>query len=99
MAVDVEYVEADLRDVPLEDGPFEAVYNWRTSFGLFDEQGNRKQLHEFARAAARRAFGDGSAQPTATTACGACRRSRRTGSGVQRDSSARSRCSAPPSCV
>lgn len=44
-----DYVEGDLRHLPFEDGRFDAIFNWRTSFGFFDEQGNRKQLEEFAR--------------------------------------------------
>ena len=47
--VEVDYVEADLRDLPFEDGRFDALFNWRTSFGFFDEEGNRRQLREFAR--------------------------------------------------
>lgn len=43
------YVEGDLRQLPFEDGRFDAVFNWRTSFGFFDEEGNIKQLQEFAR--------------------------------------------------
>ncbi len=35
--------------MPFEDVRFGALFNWRTSFGFFDEQGNRKQLAEFAR--------------------------------------------------
>jgi len=49
VGADVEYVEGDLRDLPFEDGRFDALFNWRTSFGFFDEQGNRRQLEEFAR--------------------------------------------------
>jgi len=47
--VELEYVEGDLRALPFEDGRFDALYNWRTSFGFFDEEGNRQQLREFAR--------------------------------------------------
>ncbi|MCP9488147.1 MAG: methyltransferase domain-containing protein, partial [Gaiellaceae bacterium MAG52_C11] len=46
---DADYVEGDLRELPFEDDRFDAVVNWRTSFGFFDEAGNRKQLEEFAR--------------------------------------------------
>lgn len=35
--------------MPFADGRFEAVFNRRTSFGFFEEHGNRKQLNEFAR--------------------------------------------------
>lgn len=44
-----DYVEGDLRALPFDDGRFDALFNWRTSFGFFDEAGNRKQLQEFAR--------------------------------------------------
>jgi len=47
--VEIDYVEADLRDLPFGDGRFDALFNWRTSFGFFDDEGNRKQLREFAR--------------------------------------------------
>jgi SAM-dependent methyltransferase len=45
----VDYVDGDLRELPFEGGRFDAVVNWRTSFGFFDDEGNRKQLQEFAR--------------------------------------------------
>ena len=48
MGVEVDYIEGDLRELPF-DARFDAVLNWRTSFGFFDEEGNRQQLHEFAR--------------------------------------------------
>lgn len=44
-----DYVEGDLRSLPFEDASFDAVFNWRTSFGFFDDEGNRRQLAEFAR--------------------------------------------------
>lgn len=44
-----DFVEGDLRALPFDDGRFDAVFNWRTSFGFFDEEGNRRQLQEFAR--------------------------------------------------
>ncbi len=39
-----DYVESDLRQLPFEAGRFDAIFNWRTSFGFFDEEGDRKQL-------------------------------------------------------
>lgn len=49
VGVDLDYVEGDLRALPFDDGRFDALVNWRTSFGFFDEEGNRRQLAEFAR--------------------------------------------------
>lgn len=49
MGVHPEFVEGDLRRLPFEDGRFDAAFNWRTSFGFFDDEGNHKQLQEFAR--------------------------------------------------
>ena len=49
IGVAADYAEGDLRALPFEDARFDAVFNWRTSFGFFDEEGNRKQLAEFAR--------------------------------------------------
>ena len=49
MGVAPDYVEGDLRELPFEDRRFDGVFNWRTSFGFFDEEGNRTQLQEFAR--------------------------------------------------
>ncbi|MCH7584991.1 MAG: methyltransferase domain-containing protein [Acidobacteria bacterium] len=46
--VEVDYREGDLRDVGVE-GPFDAVICWFTSFGYFDDDGNREVLAEFAR--------------------------------------------------
>jgi SAM-dependent methyltransferase len=43
-----EYCVGDLRDLPV-DGPFDAVISWSTSFGYFDDQGNRKVLSEYRR--------------------------------------------------
>ncbi|PSQ17808.1 class I SAM-dependent methyltransferase [Halobacteriales archaeon QS_8_69_26] len=45
----VEYVEGDLRDLPWDDDEFDAAYNVFTSFGFFDEAGNRRVLSELAR--------------------------------------------------
>jgi SAM-dependent methyltransferase len=47
--VSVEYFEGDLRDMPFE-GRFDAAINWFTSFGYFDEAGNRRVLEGFRRA-------------------------------------------------
>jgi SAM-dependent methyltransferase len=47
--VDVEYVEGDLRDIAFE-GRFDAALNWFTSFGYFDDEGNRRVLEGFRRA-------------------------------------------------
>jgi SAM-dependent methyltransferase len=46
--VEVDYLQGDLRELPFE-ARFDAVVNWRSSFGFFDDDGNRRQLHEFAR--------------------------------------------------
>ena len=43
--VDVEYVEGDMRTLPW-DGRFDLVVNWFTSFGYFDDDGNRAWLRE-----------------------------------------------------
>lgn len=45
----VEYVRGDMRDLPWDDGEFDAAYNVFTSFGFFDEAGNRQVLAELAR--------------------------------------------------
>ena len=45
----VEYVEGDMRDLPWADDQFDAAYNVFTSFGFFDEDGNRRVLAELAR--------------------------------------------------
>jgi SAM-dependent methyltransferase len=50
--VDVEYLEGDVRELPFE-GRFDAVVNWFTSFGYFDDAGNRRVLGGFHRACAR----------------------------------------------
>jgi SAM-dependent methyltransferase len=44
----VNYRVGDLRDLPVE-GPFDAVLSWFTSFGYFDDDGNRKVLAEYRR--------------------------------------------------
>jgi SAM-dependent methyltransferase len=46
--VEVEYVEGDLRELPFE-ARFDAVLNWFTSFGYFDDEGNRQVLEGFRR--------------------------------------------------
>ena len=47
--VEVEYVEGDLRELPFEDR-FDGAINWFTSFGYFDDEGNRRVLESFRRA-------------------------------------------------
>lgn len=46
--VEVDYRVGDLRRLGV-DGPFDAVVCWFTSFGYFDDPGNRTALAEFAR--------------------------------------------------
>jgi SAM-dependent methyltransferase len=45
---DVDYRRGDLRELPV-DGPFDAAISWFTSFGYFDDDGNRKVLDEYRR--------------------------------------------------
>jgi len=45
----VDYRQGDLRSLPYDDGVFDGVYNLFTSFGFFDDEGNRRVLEEFAR--------------------------------------------------
>jgi SAM-dependent methyltransferase len=47
--VSVEYLEGDMRELPFE-GRFDAVLNWFTSFGYFDDETNRRVLAGFRRA-------------------------------------------------
>jgi len=47
--VDPEYVHGDMRDLPWDEDAFDAAYNVFTSFGYFDEEGNRRVLSELAR--------------------------------------------------
>lgn len=47
--VEVEYVEGDMRELPWEER-FDAVVSWFTSFGYFDDEGNRRVLAESAKA-------------------------------------------------
>ena len=46
---EVEYTEGDVRELAFEER-FDAVVNWFTSFGYFDDQGNRRVLENFHRA-------------------------------------------------
>jgi SAM-dependent methyltransferase len=48
-SVDVEYVEGDMRELPWE-GRFDAIANWFTAFGYFDDDDNRRVLREACRA-------------------------------------------------
>ncbi|MEO5575461.1 MAG: class I SAM-dependent methyltransferase [Gaiellaceae bacterium] len=43
LGVEVAYVQADMKELPWE-GRFDAVVNWFTSFGYFDDEGNRVWL-------------------------------------------------------
>jgi ubiquinone/menaquinone biosynthesis C-methylase UbiE len=45
----VEYVEGDMRALPFGDASFDAVLLWFTSFGYFDDDGNRTVLRELRR--------------------------------------------------
>jgi ubiquinone/menaquinone biosynthesis C-methylase UbiE len=47
--VEVEYVEGDIRSLPWEDSSFDRVLSWFTSFGYFDDEGNRRVLREARR--------------------------------------------------
>ena len=47
--VHVEYVQGDLRELPWS-GRFDAVLNWYTSFGYFDDEGNSRVLSAYRRA-------------------------------------------------
>ncbi len=47
--VSVDYVEGDMRSLPWT-GRFDRVVNWFTSFGYFDDAGNRQVLTQVARA-------------------------------------------------
>jgi SAM-dependent methyltransferase len=46
--VSVEYLEGDIRELPFE-GRFDAVLNWFTSFGYFDDDTNKRVLAGFRR--------------------------------------------------
>lgn len=43
------YVRADARDIPFREGVFDVVLNLFTSFGYFDDEGNRGLLRSIAR--------------------------------------------------
>jgi SAM-dependent methyltransferase len=43
--VEVEYLEGDMRTLPWEER-FDVVLNWFSSFGYFDDEGNRAWLRE-----------------------------------------------------
>jgi SAM-dependent methyltransferase len=47
--VEVDYVAGDVRDLPWPDDAVDAAYSAFTSFGYFDEAGNRATLAELAR--------------------------------------------------
>jgi SAM-dependent methyltransferase len=47
--VDVEYVEGDMRSLPWAGESFDAALSWFTSFGYFDDDDNRRVLHEARR--------------------------------------------------
>ncbi len=47
--LEVEYVEADMRSLPWDDGSFARVLSWFTSFGYFDDADNRRVLREARR--------------------------------------------------
>ncbi|MCA2216548.1 class I SAM-dependent methyltransferase [Jidongwangia harbinensis] len=49
MAVDVEYVAGDMRELPPWVARFDRVVNWTTAFGYFDDATNRGVLREIAR--------------------------------------------------
>jgi ubiquinone/menaquinone biosynthesis C-methylase UbiE len=44
--VTVDYVEGDMRALPWEEGRFDRVLSWFTSFGYFHDDGNRAVLRE-----------------------------------------------------
>ena len=46
--VEVEYVEGDMRELPWTER-FDAAVNWFTSFGYFDDEGNRTWLEAVRR--------------------------------------------------
>src|SRR5687767_12215848 len=44
--IQVDYVEGDMRLLPSTNERFDRVLSWFTSFGYFDDQDNRRVLHE-----------------------------------------------------
>jgi ubiquinone/menaquinone biosynthesis C-methylase UbiE len=44
-----EYVEGDMRELPFGDASFDAALLWFTSFGYFNDEGNRAVLRELRR--------------------------------------------------
>jgi ubiquinone/menaquinone biosynthesis C-methylase UbiE len=48
LGLKVDYVEGDMRSLPW-DGEFHRVVNWFTSFGYFDDSGNRQVLDQVYR--------------------------------------------------
>jgi SAM-dependent methyltransferase len=49
LGVEVDYRQGDMRELPWTER-FDAVVNWFTAFGYFDDDGNRAVLAEVARA-------------------------------------------------
>lgn len=47
--VDPDYAHGDMRDLPWDPGEFDAAYSVFTSFGFFDDAGNRRVLEEARR--------------------------------------------------
>ena len=72
--VDVEYVHGDMRELPW-DGRFDAAVNWFTSFGYFDDEGNRAWLETVRRTLSRGA-GSRSTFTAATSSCATASRPR-----------------------
>lgn len=50
--VDVEYVEGDMRELPWEGG-FDAIVNWFTAFGYFDDDAEDRRVLDAAHRALR----------------------------------------------
>ncbi len=49
LGVDVDYVDGDMRSLPWPEGSFDRVVSWFTSYGYFDDDGNRDVLREVHR--------------------------------------------------
>lgn len=47
--LEIEYVDGDMRSPPWNDGAFECVVSWFTSFGYFEDDENRAVLREARR--------------------------------------------------